>query len=107
MSVKPNIKPKISIVPTTRENSVQKNDKGSEEFIFRALPLDRRVLESCGDRGVPKIAKIPTTTPVSPNLSTKRRSTVRKTFQSSSLSIQSTPRGVQSAFERSSVKRTN
>merc|ERR1711974_5368 len=68
----------------SRARTKDDQKKPSEDFIFRALPLDRRVLDSCGDMGVPKIAKIPVTRPVSPNLSTARRTTIRRSNGNSS-----------------------
>lgn len=79
---------KTSVVPSCANVQRKQSIRSSivpvqkEDFQFRALPLDRKVLDSCGDRGVPKLAKLPLTKPRSPKLSTKGRSVARKTFDS-------------------------
>eukprot|EP00697_Spironema_sp_BW2_P015689 gnl/Spiro4/6640_TR3429_c0_g1_i1.p1 gnl/Spiro4/6640_TR3429_c0_g1~~gnl/Spiro4/6640_TR3429_c0_g1_i1.p1 ORF type:complete len:377 (-),score=56.11 gnl/Spiro4/6640_TR3429_c0_g1_i1:66-1157(-) len=50
--------------------------EGAEFPPFKALPLDRKILESCGDIGVPKIAKLPPTVPMDVDLHTAARATV-------------------------------
>ena len=75
--------PRTSVQSSSKSGSRKEN---TPDFIFRARPLDRRVLESCGDMGVPKIAKLPLTRPISPKLSTKGRSAARKSFDESNKS---------------------
>jgi hypothetical protein len=53
---------------------------------FKARPLNRSALDSCGDVGVPKVARKALTQPFSPNLSTHVRGTKSRSSSMDSLS---------------------
>lgn len=62
---------------TNRHSTINADDKLSKSKttkMFRARPLNRKIFESTGDLGVPRIPKRPLTEPISPRFTkTKRR----------------------------------
>ena len=77
-TVTPQHKPNDVILQTAlrkhhRKTVVEQKKPSENNFTFKALPLDRRILESCGDIGVPRLDKIPLTQPLSPHLHLTKR----------------------------------
>lgn len=67
----------------TRTSSVKSTAQIEEEEMssmpkFKALPLNKKVLESHGDMGVPRVQRPPSTKPTEFNLSTSMRGEARK-----------------------------
>lgn len=64
---------------TRRRRSIRNSDvsiKTKTTNMFKARPLNRKIFESGGDLGVPRIPKKPLTEPISPKFSTLKRSKV-------------------------------
>ena len=57
----------------TREEEEEKEFEEMKKFQFKALPLDPRVLQSCGEMGVPRVDKKPVTQPHAPVFKTDCR----------------------------------
>lgn len=60
-------------VPLSREELEQKCAEEQSKFVFKARVLDRRIFESRGEFGVPKVAVKPPTIPLDMELRTERR----------------------------------
>lgn len=62
---------------TRRRRSIRSSDvsiKSKTTQMFKARPLNRKIFESGGDLGVPRVPKRPLTEPISPKFSVLRRS---------------------------------
>jgi targeting protein for Xklp2 len=57
----------------TREEEEDKEVEEMKKYRFKALPLDPRVLQSCGEMGVPRVDKKPVTQPQAPVFQTDGR----------------------------------
>ncbi len=57
----------------TREEEEEREVEEMKRHQFKALPLDPRVLQSCGEMGVPRVDKKPVTQPQAPVFKTDSR----------------------------------
>ncbi|OZJ03154.1 hypothetical protein BZG36_03894 [Bifiguratus adelaidae] len=73
----PNFHPRRSYAPAVKSTEETELEKMQKVGHFKAHPVNRKIFESAGDLGVPRVKKPPVTIPISPQFA-KRPPTIQK-----------------------------
>ena len=82
----------------------EKIEKEMKNYHFKALPLNRKIFDTNGELGVPRLEKLPLTVAHSPLLHTKQRAKLRKISNTSMINDENAENMNFSVFDRSKSK---